>query len=152
MRTTTATLAATAAALLALTACSSSDDDTAADPTPSTPTATAEAPTTTPTPADAADLTAAVQRYTTAYFKGDGDTAYAALSKRCKGKINATAYGSIVDQAAADYGPDHSATDVKADVSGELARVTYKVSGLPKLNQDAQPWAREGGDWKYDAC
>ncbi|NUP19253.1 MAG: hypothetical protein HOZ81_24805 [Streptomyces sp.] len=152
MRTTTATLATTAALLLALTACSSSDDSSDADTPDPSPTATAEQPSTTPTPAETAELTAAVQRYTTAYFKGDGDTAYSALSKRCKGKIDAVAYGSIVDQAAADYGPDHSATDVDAEVSGTLARVTYKVSGLPKLNQDAQPWAREGGAWKYDAC
>ncbi|NUP17385.1 MAG: hypothetical protein HOV73_18495 [Streptomyces sp.] len=149
---TTATLATTAALLLALTACSSSDDSSDADTPASSPTATVEQPTTTPTPAESAELTAAVQRYTTAYFKGDGDTAYGALSKRCKGKIDAVAYGSLVDQAAADYGPDHSATDVEAEVSGKLARVTYKVSGLPKLDQDAQPWAREGGDWKYDAC
>lgn len=152
MRTTTAVLA-TAAALLALTACSSGDDSSDADaPAPSITATTEPLSTTTPTPAESAELTAAVQRYTTAYFKGDGDTAYAALSKRCKGKIDAVAYGSIVDQAAADYGPDHPATDVQADVSGELARVSYKVQGLPKFDQQAQPWAREGGAWKYDAC
>ncbi|MFF7561946.1 hypothetical protein ACFZB4_18485 [Streptomyces pseudovenezuelae] len=152
MRTTTATLA-TAAALLALTACSSSDDS--ADEKPST-SATVEAPTTTPTntppPADDAELTAAVQAYTAAYFKGDAKAAYGTLSKRCQGKVTPEAYEVVVKQAAADYGTGHAATGVKADVSGELARVSYKVAGLPKFDQEQQPWTREGGDWKYDAC
>ncbi|MFD4558983.1 hypothetical protein ACFWP5_32470 [Streptomyces sp. NPDC058469] len=145
---TTALLAVTAAALLALTACSSSDDDAKPETAPTT----AEAPSITPTPADAALVTQAVKAYTTAYFKGDADTAYATLSKRCAGKVTAADYSTAIAQAAADYGPDHAATDVQAEVSGALARVTYKVAGLPKFDQESQPWAREGGTWKYDAC
>lgn len=148
MRTTTAVLAS-AAALLALTACTTTSDDA---PTSSSPSAQPQQPSTTPTPAGAAELTAAVQAYTTAYFKGDAEQAYGALSERCQGKITAEAYGAVVKQAAADYGAEHAATDVQAEVSGELARVTYKVQGLPKFDQEAQPWAREGGAWKYDAC
>lgn len=147
---TTITLA-TAAALLALTACSSSNDDPGT-PASSSPATEQQEPSITPTPADAAELTAAVQAYTTAYFKGDTDAAYATLSKRCQGKITAEVYGAVVKQAAADYGQDHAATDVKAEVSGELARVSYKVQGLPKFDQAQQPWTREGGAWKYDAC
>lgn len=150
MRTTTIPLAA-AVLLLALTACSSPDDDSSSAGTASSP-AAAEQPSTTPTPAETAALTTAVQAYTTAYFKGDTDTAYGALSKRCQGKVTPEMYGAVVKQAATDYGPAHPATDVHAEVSGTLARVTYKVQGLPKLDQEAQPWAREGGDWKYDAC
>lgn len=150
MRTTTATLATTAALLLALTACSSNSENTA-ESAPTTA-ATVEEPTTTPTPADAAELTAAVQAYTAAYFKGDAKAAYGALSKRCAGKIAPEAYEVVVKQAAADYGPGHAATAVKADVSGALARVSYRVQGLPKFDQQSQPWAREGGTWKYDAC
>lgn len=145
---TTALLAVTAAALLALTACSSSDGDAKPDTAPTT----AEAPSITPTPADAALVTQAVQAYTTAYFKGDASTGYAALSKRCKGKVDEVVYAATVKQAAADYGSGHAATAVKAEVSGALARVTYKVQGLPKFDQESQPWAREGGTWKYDAC
>ena len=146
---TRATITLAAALLLPLTACSSSDDG-AAEPGSS---ATSEQqPSTTPTPADAAELTAAVQAYTAAYFKGDTDKAYGALTDRCQGKVTPEAYGAVVKKFAADYGPDHPATDVQADVSGSLARVTYKVKGLPKLDQKQQPWAREGGAWKYDAC
>ena len=139
-----------AAALLALTACSSGDDKPST--AESRPGAEQQEPSITPTPAAAAELTAAVQEYTTAYFKGEASTAHRMLSERCKGKINELVYGATVDQAAKEYGPDHPATDVKADVSGELARVSYKVKGLPKFVQQAQPWTREGGAWKYDAC
>jgi hypothetical protein len=153
MRTTTATLA-TAAALLALTACSSSDDS--ADPAPSTPTATAEEPTTTPTntrpPAGVVDLERVVGTYTSLYFAGEGKPAYAFLSKRCKAKADPAVYEATVKQAAKDYGPDHAATDVQATVSGDMGRVSYRVKGLPKFDQDGQPWVREGGAWKYDAC
>lgn len=144
-----------AAALLALTACTSSTDDGDSAPEPSSaPPTTAEQqePSTTPTPADAAELTAAVQAYTAAYFEGDAEAAYGALSERCQGKVTAEAYGAVVEQAKADYGPDQAATDVQADVSGTLARVTYRVEGLPKFDQKQQPWTREGDDWKYDAC
>ncbi|MEU6229971.1 hypothetical protein [Streptomyces sp. NPDC047042] len=146
---TRATITVTAALLLVLTACSSSDDGT---DTASTPTTTAETPTTTPTPADAAELTAAVEAYTDAYFAGDATTAYGALSKRCAGKVGEATYAAVVKQAAADYGQGHAATEVKAEVSGALARVSYKVAGLPKFNQTQQPWSREAGAWKYDAC
>lgn len=154
MRTTTA-VALAAAALLALTACSSSDDDSKAAPASSSP-ATASsapaAPTASAPAAPAADLETAVTGYTAAYFKGDAKTAYAVLSKRCQGKADPDMYAATVQQAAKEYGPDHPATDVHASVSGELARVSYKVKGLPKFDQQAQPWAREGGAWKYDAC
>lgn len=142
-----------AAALLALTACSSSSGDDSADAAPSSsPTSAEQQPSTTPTPADAAGLTEAVQAYTTAYFKGEASTAHRMLSERCKKKINELVFGASVKQAAKDYGPDHPATDVQAEVSGKLARVTYKVKGLPRFDQQAQPWTREGDDWKYDAC
>lgn len=145
---TRATITLAALLLAALTACSSDDDKT--DAPSSSP--TAEEPSTTPTPADAAELAAAVKAYTAAYFKGDAKTAYRVLSKRCAGKVDESVYAATVKQAAAEYGPDHAATDVQADVSGTLARVSYKVAGLPKFDQEAQPWTREGGAWKYDAC
>ncbi|MGI3198429.1 hypothetical protein ACRJ4B_16055 [Streptomyces sp. GTA36] len=154
MRTTTVITLATAA-LLALTACSSSNDDSKATPASSSPSTASSAPAT-PTasaPADgAAELEQAVTAYTAAYFKGDAKAAYAALSQRCTKKADPDMYAATVQQAAKEYGPDHPATDVHASVSGELARVSYKVKGLPKFDQQAQPWTREGGAWKYDAC
>ncbi|MGD1219989.1 hypothetical protein AB9Q10_16350 [Streptomyces krungchingensis] len=149
---TRATTTLTAALLLALAACSSNGDDTDADAAPKSSKPAAEQPSTTPTPAEAAELERAVRDYTAAYFKGDADTAYGTLSKRCAGKITAADYAAVVKQAHADYGTGHDATSVKAAVSGDLARVSYKVDGIPKFDQEAQPWAREGGAWKFDAC
>ncbi|TRV72557.1 hypothetical protein FKN01_29650 [Streptomyces sp. 130] len=149
-RTTAAVLAA--GLLATLTACGSSDDDKPAT-TSSAPTATAaETPATTPADDGTDALAAAVTAYTAAYFQGDADTAYSALSARCAGKITAAQYEGVVKQAATEYGPDHPATGITAEVSGDLARVTYKVTGLPKFDQNGQPWARESGTWHYDAC
>ncbi|MDQ1045148.1 hypothetical protein [Streptomyces sp. V4I2] len=151
MRTRATTLTATALLVTALTACSSSEDngdDAAADSSSASSPAAEESS----APGDDGALQQAVEDYTTAYFDGDDDTAYEALSERCQGKITPEAYTAVIEQAAADHGDGHPATDVQAEVSGDLARVSYKVEGLPKFDQESQPWAREGGDWKYDAC
>lgn len=152
---TRATITLAAALLATLTACSSDDDDSAdaAPPAASSPaTASSPAAETSAPPADDAELTEAVQDYTRAYFAGEASTAYGMLSERCRGKANELVFGATVKQAAEAYGPDHAATDVQAEVSGEMARVSYKVEGLPKFDQTGQPWALEGGAWKYDAC
>lgn len=149
---TRATIALTAALLLAVTGCSSNDDsDDAAPATSSASTPTAE-PTHAGEPAANADLVQAVKDYTAAYFASDADRAYAALSERCQGEMSAEAYRAVVQQAKTEFGPDHPATDVEADVQGEMARVSYKVKGLPKFDQTKQPWAYESGEWKFDAC
>ncbi len=149
MRTTT--ILTTAALLATLTACTStsSDDD---KPAPSTPATTAEQPSTTPKAVDGAALERVAATYTNLYFGGSGKAAYAFLSKRCQTKADPTMFEATVEQAAKDYGSDHPATDVHATVSGDMGRVSYKVKGLPKFDQQSQPWTREGGTWKYDAC
>lgn len=148
---TRATTTLAALLLTTLTACSSSedsgDDVPAADSSASSPAVEESSK-----PADDGALQQAVEDYTAAYFDGDSDTAYEMLSERCQGKITPEVYGATLEQAAADYGDGHPATDVKPEVSGDLARVSYWVEGLPKFDQESQPWAREGGDWKYDAC
>ncbi|MEH0578685.1 hypothetical protein QBA54_30370 [Streptomyces sp. B21-108] len=152
---TRATIALTTALLATLAACSSSSDDKADTPNSSptraagTPTTT---PTTTPTPPDAIELERVADTYVNLYFGGAGEGAYAFLSKRCRAKAGPATYAATVEQAAKDYGPDHPATDVHATVSGDMGRVSYKVKGLPKFDQQGQPWTVEGGAWKYDAC
>lgn len=148
----THTTAAITASLLAvtLTACGSSDDKPAA---PTSATTAAQSPTTPAAPADdTSALEKAVTAYTAAYFAPDPDTAHGLLSARCKTKMPKATLSGVLAQAATDYGPDHPATNVQAQVSGDLARVTYKVKGLPKFDQQAQPWALENGQWRYDAC
>ncbi|MBM7088111.1 hypothetical protein JTP67_06000 [Streptomyces sp. S12] len=153
---TRATITLAAALLLTATACTADDDPSGSGP--STP-----APATTSAPASPAEpsggtgdganaVEAAVKTYTDAYFAGEASTAHGMLSERCRKEINPLLFGETVRQASKEHGPDHPATDVRAEVSGDLARVSYKVKGLPSLDQAQQPWAREGGDWKYDAC
>lgn len=160
---TTITLAAGVLLLAALTGCSANDDaatpapsSTASpsapqEPSSSTPPAESSGATGEPT-ADTAELEQAVKDYTDAYFAGEASTAHRMLSERCRKDINELMFGATVKAAAEEYGPDHPATDVQAEVSGDLARVSYRVEGLPKFDQSQQPWALEGGAWKYDAC
>ncbi|MFH9552942.1 hypothetical protein [Streptomyces sp. NPDC017435] len=148
MRTRAITTTA-ALLLVTLTACSSSDDAPAAN---DSGTPAAEPTVSVPAEHVGDDLMAAVAVYTSAYFAGDADTAYAMLSARCAKEITKDAYAGVVARAKTDYGPDHQATDVQADVSGNLGRATYKVQGLPKFDRTKQPWALEGDAWKYDAC
>jgi hypothetical protein len=152
MRTTAALLAA--AALLALTGCSSSDEgDATLTKTPSpAPTKSQPSATPSPVPSSVGELERAVKDYTAAYFNAKASTAHRMLSERCRKEINPLVYGDMLRLAKKEFGSDHRATDVKAEVSGKLARVSYRVSGLTKYRQHAQPWAREGGVWKYDAC
>ncbi|MEU2426751.1 hypothetical protein ABZ619_38045 [Streptomyces sp. NPDC007851] len=148
---TRATIALTTALLATLAACSSSSDDKADTPN-SSPTTAAEMPTTTPTAPDAIELERVADTYVNLYFGGASEGAYAFLSKRCRAKTDPATYAATVEQAAKDFGPDHPANDVHATVSGAMGRVSYKVKGLPKFDQQGQPWTVEGGAWKYDAC
>lgn len=108
------------------------------------------APTTASTSADDA-LTAAVRAYSAAYFKPDPAAGYALLSARCQTRVSAAAYGTEVEGAVATYG-HQQVQDVTVDqLSGDLARVSYTYT-VPALDQSGQPWAREGGAWRYDAC
>ncbi|MCQ9184206.1 hypothetical protein KMT30_35240 [Streptomyces sp. IBSBF 2953] len=149
---TRATIALTTALLATLAACSSSSDDKADTPNSSPTTPAAETPTTTPAAPGAVELERVADTYVNLYFGGAGEGAYAFLSKRCRAKADPATYAATVARAAKDYGPDHPATDVHATVSGDMGRVSYKVKGLPKFDQQGQPWTIEDGAWKYDAC
>ncbi|PWK64391.1 hypothetical protein BCL76_11535 [Streptomyces sp. CG 926] len=142
----TAALLATTA-LLALTGC-------AGDPAPAKTGAAPAPASSTPPKADPvrAGLEKAVRAYSAAYFKPDGAAAYATLSKRCATKAgDAELFAGIVDTAAKAYGAQEIQTLTIDQLAGDMARVSYTYS-VPKLNQTSQPWAREGGAWKYDGC
>lgn len=148
IRTTAAALAAVAA--ITLSGCSSSGSDSA---TPGSPAAaTSDHPAATQAADDGhAALTAAVKAYSTAYFKPDTDAAYALLSARCRAASPQAVYASVVTATAKAYGHQAIKTLTVDQISGDLARVTYTYA-VPKLNQTGQPWTREGGTWRYDAC
>ncbi|MER5482932.1 hypothetical protein ABT024_06910 [Streptomyces sp. NPDC002812] len=145
----TAAALTAAAAVLALTGCSSLKSEPKTDPL------TSSAPTAAPSPKvdpARAELDKAVRAYSAAYFKPDGAAAYAALSARCQTKAgDADVFAIVVDTAAKGYGKQEIQTLTIDQLAGDMARVSYTYA-VPKLDQKSQPWAREGGAWKYDGC
>lgn len=150
-RTTLSAATITTAALLALTACGGNDDDntddtpTATSPTTSSPSQEHEAD------ADAAALEKSVRDYTRALFSGDGPTGYNLLSARCKKFTYPDDYQGLADDAHHQYGNLEIKSISIDNISGDLARVSYSV-GVPALEREAQPWVREDGTWRWDAC
>ncbi|MFG2141535.1 hypothetical protein [Streptomyces sp. NPDC048650] len=144
-RTNAAALAAVL--LTTITGCSGS----AVDKPAHKPTQTA-ATTPAPTPAASrADLEKAVRQYTAAYFTPDVTAAYGMISSRCKEQITKPALNALLERANQMHG-DRTVTRFAVDkLSGDMARVSYGV-GLPRYDQHGQPWTREGGHWRYDAC
>ncbi|WP_406298075.1 hypothetical protein OG948_21320 [Embleya sp. NBC_00888] len=156
-----ATTAALAAALLLTAGCGGDGDDdrkaTTADPGGREPAGGTSTKATTGSGAagtDQADrqaLESAVRKYTVALFADDPGTAYAILSARCQKKISKTEYTSLTAQAKQTYGALTIKNLSIDQLSGDLARVTYGV-GVPALERTAQPWSREAGTWRWDAC
>ncbi|WP_448316260.1 hypothetical protein [Streptomyces sp. CO7] len=65
------------------------------------------------------------------------------------------AYEAAVTRMAEKYGP-RQATGVKVREDTAVGQddrvfVEYEVEGVPDFGHD-QPWLKERGDWKYDAC
>lgn len=98
-----------------------------------------------------AALRTAVQAYSDAYLTGKSSTAYALLSARCRKRMSSSAFSALTSAAQATYGSALPIKSFDAEVSGNLARVTYTYD-LKAINQDAEPWVREDGKWKEDDC
>lgn len=113
-------------------------------------------PAATEPPADNADtdtaaLETSVRAYTKALFEPDPDTAYDLLSSRCQDEISPADYAMQSESAHHEYG-QLTIEDVTVDqLAGDMARVSYSV-GVPALEREAQPWTREDGTWRWDAC
>lgn len=144
-RSTTAVLLL---ASLTLAGCSATADN---PPASANPKPGASAATEKPADTGKAELEAAVRAYSKAYFGQDVDAAYGALSKRCAAKVSRPMYEGAIKATVTTLGSHDIKTLTVDQISGDLARVTYTYD-VPKLSQSGQPWAREGGAWKYDAC
>lgn len=130
-----------------LTACSSGSNDTekpASDSSPAEAKEDAKSD-------DTAALESSVRAYTKALFSGDGPTGYKLLSERCKKEMTPAQFQTMSDQGHNDYGSLEIKTISVDQISGDLARVSYGV-GVPQFERKAQPWAREDGTWRWDAC
>ncbi|MFC8945923.1 nuclear transport factor 2 family protein [Streptomyces rochei] len=149
---TRATITLAAALALAVTGCSSGDDSD--DAAPATSAASSPAAGQTPAPDEGtatAELEESVRTYTRALFSGDA-TGYDTLSARCKKSMTKASWVGMAKAARQQYG-EQQATDVKVDqMSGDLARVSYGAGNIPQFEREGQPWVREDGAWRWDAC
>ncbi|MBP5930182.1 hypothetical protein F3K39_19135 [Streptomyces sp. LBUM 1479] len=143
---TRATVTIAAALLAALTACTSD-----ADSNKPKATAPVNEQKSVAKDDDKAALESSVRSYTKALFSGDGATGYKLLSARCKQEMTAAQFQTMSDQGHNDYGSLEIKTISVDQISGDLARVSYGV-GVPQFERKAQPWAREDGVWRWDAC
>lgn len=96
-------------------------------------------------------LRRAVTAYSDAFLTGKSDAAYTLFSDRCKQRTDRAEFAGIVAQAKDLYGSKLPLRSFKADISGDLARVTYTYD-ISAINQDSEPWVREDGEWKQDDC
>jgi hypothetical protein len=65
--------------------------------------------------------------------------------------MTAAQFQAMSKQGHNDYG-SLEIKNIKVDqISGDLARVSYGV-GVPQFEREAQPWSRENGTWRWDAC
>ncbi|QIP83305.1 hypothetical protein GLX30_03640 [Streptomyces sp. Tu 2975] len=137
--------------LLALAGCSSADNPPSSASPKSGQNAGTEKPSSPPADDGKAQLEQAVRDYTAALFSGN-ESGYARLSARCQKQMTNAAWVTLAKTAHQQYGAQ-KATDVKVDqLSGDLARVSYGAGNIPQFEREGQPWAREGGTWRWDAC
>jgi hypothetical protein len=97
------------------------------------------------------ELQFAVKAYSDAFLTGDAKTAYALLSERCRKRTSLSEFTGIVATAEQMYGSALPLETYSAKVSNDLARVTYTYS-IKAINQEAEPWVREDGNWHQDDC
>ncbi|MGW9211296.1 hypothetical protein ACWGR4_30490 [Embleya sp. NPDC055664] len=150
LATTAAVLAATG--LLATGCGGDGDDDKGAKPAavPAAAGSQSAAGQTAAVP-DTAALETAVRAYTEYLFKGNGAGAYPILSTRCQDKISKPEYDTLAAEAKKTYGA-LTIKSIRVDqMSGDMARASYDV-GVPALERKGQPWTRESGTWRWDAC
>jgi hypothetical protein len=138
-------------AAVTLAACGGTNEDTEAIATAA---GEAKAPASTPSAEDDADddeLRVAVQAYSDAFLTGQPVEGYALFSARCKERVSLSYFTGLVTGAKGAYGSALPFKSFDAEVSGDLARVTYTYD-VPALDQTAEPWTYEDGQWRQDDC
>jgi hypothetical protein len=151
IRTTATALAVLAALTLAGCSSSSGGSDDDAPAAPGTAAATGRPAAGKAGGSDRDALTAAVADYTAKLFAGD-PSGYDDLSARCKQQMTHDAWTQLAKEGHQQYG-SQKATGITVDqLSGNLARVSYGAGHIPQFDRKAQPWVREGGAWRWDAC
>jgi hypothetical protein len=143
--------------VLPLTACAGSADkpDASASSTSAAP-STAASPSaaasqTAQAPSEQEELRQAVVTYSDAFLDAKPTVAYDLFSARCKERVTLSEFTGMLTAAKKMYGKALPIKTLDAQISGDLARVTYTYD-VPALNQTKEPWTREDGKWKQDDC
>lgn len=142
---------------LPLAACAGTADkpDPAASATSAAPSATASpsaaASPTAQAPDGQEELRQAVVAYSDAFLDAKPTVAYDLFSARCKDRVTLSEFTGMLTAAKQMYGKAMPLKTFDAQVSGDLARVSYTYD-VPALNQTKEPWVREDGKWKQDDC
>jgi len=101
-------------------------------------------------PAIVADLSA----FIVAFYTGDGDTAWNAVSQRCQEVVDRDFHRDAVTDLTLSA-PRSTVADISTVVEGDRAAVTYYVfdeAGVLFAPYFAQPWSFADGTWFWDAC
>ena len=98
-----------------------------------------------------AELERSVRAYSEAYLGGDAEAAHALLSERCQERLTLDAFRPSVAGGRAAYGEAKMTSLSVDELSGNLARVTYRYD-VAAIDQEREPWVREGGGWRQDDC
>lgn len=103
-------------------------------------------------PADErASLEESVRNYSAAYLGGHPESAHALLSARCQDRLSLAELTAATTAAQRLYGGARmTALDIDT-LEGSLARVTYRYDN-PAIDQLAEPWTKEDGQWRQDDC
>lgn len=97
------------------------------------------------------ELAQAVRDYSAAYLGGQAEAAHQLLSRRCRDRISIDEMTVAATGAKVAYGSARLVAVDVVDLSGALARVTYRYD-VAAIDQEAEPWAKEGGRWRQDDC
>ncbi|MFE9957149.1 hypothetical protein [Micromonospora sp. NPDC005299] len=98
-----------------------------------------------------AELRQAVVAYSDAFLDAKPTVGYELFSARCKERVTLSEFTGMLTAAKQMYGKAMSIKTFEAQISGDLARVTYTYD-VPALNQNKEPWVREDGTWEQDDC
>ncbi|WP_433320236.1 hypothetical protein [Micromonospora chersina] len=122
-----------------------------ASPAPAASTASEAASPTGQAVSEEAELRQAVVAYSDAFLDAKPTAGYELFSARCKERVTLSEFTGMLTAAKQMYGKAMTIKSLEAQISGDLARVTY-TNDVPALNQSKEPWVRQDGRWKQDDC
>jgi hypothetical protein len=85
------------------------------------------------------------------HYSRRSEAAYAILSMRCQARLPLEEFRVVVAGGNMAFGAARLTSVTIDDLAGDLARVTYRYD-VAAIDQEREPWTREGGRWRQDDC